>query len=778
MIERKYLAHYIDANMDGLSTNYVRLGKNLETYSEELNPNVSVIRNIRGAPSIEFDGYEVTSKVETYYIDANDPLFEVLSRIANRRLNDKRCKTTKVDVLVDKSGNVLWAYREECWVVPVYVGGDTSGVQIPFNVYCSGNRVHGTFNFETRKFTNTEEPEEEKLSPLTVTENGVYTAEEGRGYSPVTVNVPIIDTESLSVNSNGVYSAPSGVAYDSVSVNVPTVNVNNLSVTGNGRYVAPSGTAYGVVNVNVEGGRVNVNFIDYDGTILHSYTAEEIQALSTLPSNPSHTGLTAQGWNWTLAQIKNYLTNNPDAVINVGQMYTTASGKTEIDVSMPEGRLSPILTICPNGTLSVDWGDNTTPDTVTGTSTTTRQAVSHTYAQAGNYTISISVVSGSFGFYGDSSGQYTLFRKGTVANENMVYANCVRAIRLGGGITSIGGYAFINCRSLTSVTIPSSVMSIGTYAFYYCYSLVSVTIPSGVTSIWDSAFNYCYSLTSVMIPSSVTSIGAYAFQHCYVLASITIPSGVTSIGGYAFNSCRSFASVTIPSGVTSIGFGAFQNCSALTSVTIPSGVTRIEAYVFQYCYSLASVTIPSGVTSIGDYAFQSCYSLASVMIPSSVMSIGNYAFQFCYPLISVTIPSGVTSIGNSAFESCSSLASVTIPSSVTSIGSNAFVNCRSLASVTIPSGVTSIGGYVFRNCSVLASVTIPSGVTSIGNYAFGGCYGMKEYHLEPTTPPTLPDASAFSDNPSDCIIYVPQGSLSAYQTAAYWSTYASRMQGE
>ena len=92
-----------------------------------------------------------------------------------------------------------------------------------------------------------------------------------------------------------------------------------------------------------------VNFIDYDGTLLYSYTAQEANALTELPANPSHTGLVAQGWNWTLAGIKAQLTALPNGDVWVGQMYITASRNTEIDVSMPKGRLSPVMTIAVNG---------------------------------------------------------------------------------------------------------------------------------------------------------------------------------------------------------------------------------------------------------------------------------------------------------------------------------------------------------------------------------------------------------------------------------------------
>jgi hypothetical protein len=120
----------------------------------------------------------------------------------------------------------------------------------------------------------------------------------------------------------------------------------------------------------------------------------------------------------------------------------------------------------------------------------------------------------------------------------------IKEIVIENGVTNIGKYAFLNCRSLTSVTIPNSVTKIGSYAFYNCSSLTSVTIPNSVTSIGSAAFRNCSSLTSVTIPNSVTSIGSAAFRNCSSLTSVTIPNSVTSIGEQAFYRCKSLISIT------------------------------------------------------------------------------------------------------------------------------------------------------------------------------------------------------------------------------------------
>ena len=170
--------------------------------------------------------------------------------------------------------------------------------------------------------------------------------------------------------------------------------------------------------------------------------------------------------------------------------------------------------------------------------------------------------------------------------------------------------------------------------------LVSFTIPEKangyrVTSIEDYAFRECSSLRSITIPNSVTEIGNSAFSGCTSLSSITIPNSVTSIGRSAFNECSSLDSITIPNSVTSIESNTFYKCSSLSSITIPNSVTSIGSNAFYHCFSLSSITIPNSVTSIGEYAFYRCSSLPSITIPNSVINIANHAFQYCYELSTI-----------------------------------------------------------------------------------------------------------------------------------------------
>lgn len=160
-MERKYLAHYLDAAFDitGTNTDYVLLGKDLEDLTVEMNPNVEINANILGENTARLTGYEMSASVEPYYVSLEEALSEKLMEIVDNELNGDACKTTAVDVWL-KPGEkptdpptVIKAIRREVLVAVQSYGGDTSGVQIPFALHGSANKTIGTFDLSTKKFT-------------------------------------------------------------------------------------------------------------------------------------------------------------------------------------------------------------------------------------------------------------------------------------------------------------------------------------------------------------------------------------------------------------------------------------------------------------------------------------------------------------------------------------------------------------------------------------------------------------------------------------------------
>ena len=312
----------------------------------------------------------------------------------------------------------------------------------------------------------------------------------------------------------------------------------------------------------------DATFIDYDGSVLYSYSLEEAQALTELPALPSHDGLVCQGWNWTLEAIK--ALNRP---VTVGAMYITDDGATRLHIRIATvGRMTVPLYIgqtVANG-VSIDWGDGSTTKTLAGTGNVN---TSHTYADPGDYVISLMPDDGCTLSFGANSPSYCVM--GLTGNNGKVYCNMLQDVSIGKNVTSINANAFYNCYSLASITIPAGVTSINDGAFSNCYSLASITIPDSVTSIKDYAFYSCYSLASITIPAGVTSINASAFDGCYSLASITIPAGVTSIGSYAFSGCYGmryydFSACTAIPGLSNTN--AFKNIPSDCQMLIPSAL--------------------------------------------------------------------------------------------------------------------------------------------------------------------------------------------------------------
>ena len=262
-------------------------------------------------------------------------------------------------------------------------------------------------------------------------------------------------------------------------------------------------------------------------------------------------------------------------------------------------------------------------------------------------------------------------------------------------VTTIGEYAFDNCKNLTTVTGMKNVTKIGDNAFCDCSNLVNIKLPENLTEIGDNAFCDCSNLVNIKLPENLTEIGDNAFYNCSNLKEITIPDTVESMGTSIFYGCTSLKSVVLPNKIVNITDSTFYNCSSLESITLPDTVEYIRNNAFKGCSSLIEIIIPDGVTSIGSNAFQNCTSLASVQIPNSVTSLGTYIFDGCSSLTDVTLGKGLTSIPSYMFSNCESLKNIKIPYNVATIGSYAFLNDTAFTEITIPRKTTAINSNAF-----------------------------------------------------------------------------------
>ena len=345
----------------------------------------------------------------------------------------------------------------------------------------------------------------------------------------------------------------------------------------------------------------DVNFYDYDGEILYSYTAAETAELTDMPTLPTMEGMICQGWNLTLDYVKAYTADYGKC--DIGATYITDDGKTRLYIRIDsDARMELPLYFSQTVAhgVTIDWGDGSSHETVAGTGNVNTK---HIYGGIGEYLITMEPKNGCELGFGNGTEETSIF------GAMRAYTNMLQDIRIGRGVTIIDDCAFINCHSLVSITIPNSVTIIGECTFFYCYLLKSITIPNSVTSIDGNEFASCYGLKSIMIPNSVTSIGGYAFESCHSLVSITIPNSVASIYNDAFINCYGLKSIMIPNSVKSIDKAAFYGCNRLKSIMIPNSVTSIALAVLRYCYVITSITIPNSVTIIGDEAFYDCKSM-------------------------------------------------------------------------------------------------------------------------------------------------------------------------
>ncbi len=217
------------------------------------------------------------------------------------------------------------------------------------------------------------------------------------------------------------------------------------------------------------------------------------------------------------------------------------------------------------------------------------------------------------------------------------------------------------------IIFEANVISLGAYAFYNCTTIESVSLPYlETTSI--SAFENCDSLLELTLPSLI-NLGLQTFRYCNQLIEIEMEQ-VEIIGSFAFYSCNLLQSLDCPR-LNQLGTSGVSNCSSLVKLSFPklqvipdSGIGGLTA--------LKELDISSVVT-ISQYGIRGCTSLEVLVLPATLESVGDWGIiEFtnlktiiCY----ATTPPNLSSDGK--FLDCDNLTRIYVPAeSVSAYKSN------------------------------------------------------------------------------------------------------------
>ena len=317
----------------------------------------------------------------------------------------------------------------------------------------------------------------------------------------------------------------------------------------------------------------DVEFIDYNGNIVETYTFEEASALSELPSLPSRIGFTNQGWNFTLSEVASAA--SAENKITVGCTYITDDDTTRISVTIPDDDLTFSFYFGQTESKSVllDWGDGVT-DTPNSIAPSARK---HTYPSGGDYTIVVTPQKDYATFYlpGNIGGS------GAVKNNHKIKDIMI------GKIVSAGGYLLNGCDAVSAFSLPDGT-TFGNGVFSGSTHLEAVVFPRSITSIPSGICSYCGNLSKVSISPTTTSFAATGseFIGCGSLTNIRMPS-VETVGVSAFMDCGSLQTVDAPV-LSEIHDHAFDGCGSLTEI-YSDAIEVVTVGGFTGCSSLKSI---------------------------------------------------------------------------------------------------------------------------------------------------------------------------------------------
>ena len=344
----------------------------------------------------------------------------------------------------------------------------------------------------------------------------------------------------------------------------------------------------------------DINFYDYDGTLLYSYTLKEFDELKELPPLPEQPSLICQCWNWNLDDIK-----TEKKPTDVGAIYITDDGKTKIYLKV-EYPFEASFGFCQSKSKGVliDFGDGSEPQRYNGYARNTNN-VKH-YYEVGEYVLT---------FTPDDDCNFGFIKQTAFSNKTR---NAFRKIHIGknlGYIYSSDYKYFMDfqyCYFLEEVIIPNIYFEISSQSCIYDYRLKNIILPPQTISDSGSyiAFRGLKRVNKIILNNNFSTILKSTFLESN-LKRLTIPNCVTAFDGSVLSDML-IDEVYLSSNLTTLGSQCFLKTKGLKRVELPNGILELSTVVFNTATDLVSIVLPDELESVPNYIFRECSSLTEI----------------------------------------------------------------------------------------------------------------------------------------------------------------------
>ena len=379
----------------------------------------------------------------------------------------------------------------------------------------------------------------------------------------------------------------------------------------------------------------DVNFYDYEGTILYSYSWNEFVAKNEMPPLPNREseGLTCQGWNYTLEEVL-----EQGGRCDVGAIYIPTDGNTHIFVQIKNPTKDVVIfrgVVQNEDYAYIDWGDGES-DTYSAGS----HKFLHQYKNTGIYEIIISynkvLTSLDIGHtyyipaikmyanritFGINYGMSKTEIKELTTSNNCIADGLPRSVRHYNCSKTARSYSFLSSTAgnLNTVSIHPKHPTLGGYDLSQQYNLKALHIPTN--TIINSVSTNCFN--GVIYSCSKKNTNTSVVNQCVISSNKVvlgnrysdITEGVTSIGYMAFYKVFCI-NINIPDSVETIGASAFRQSAMPNIVKMPKNIKSIEQYAF---YEISYVDA---------YDFSDCI---TIPILNSTMCFSGSNFKIVVP---------------------------------------------------------------------------------------------------------------------------------------------------